>query len=76
MFSEVIHEIYVKEYEEILLKGIKQYEEKGENDEEAVGIVNFLKNHVYPKYESTLGDAWTVKVSENQKKIDEFYKPK
>ena len=73
MFSEIVHEGYAKEYEEILLKGIENYE-RNNGDVISTNIVYFLVQHVYPKYYNSLGAAWTTTVSENEKKIDEFYK--
>lgn len=76
MFSEIIHEGYVKEYEEILIAGIEEYENNGEGEysNEYVAVITFLKKHVYPKYDSALGDAYITVVTDNQKRIDEFFK--
>jgi hypothetical protein len=72
MFSEIHAESHAKEYEDILLKGIENYE-RNNGDVISTNIVYFLKQHVYPKYDNALGEAWRTTVPDNQKKIDEFY---
>ena len=73
MFSEVIHDSYADEYEEILIKGIENYE-RNNGDDISTNIVYFLVQHILPKYNNALDKAWKITVSDNEKKIDKFYK--
>ena len=64
MFSEINAESEAKEYEHILMEGIKS-----DNSD----IFEFCKKHIYPKYQYALADAWRSSVTEIEKTIREKY---
>ena len=76
MISETIAERQAQDYEKILLAAIDEYlSDDAFNDNENSGgaILGFCKEHIYPRYQFELGDAWRTERTIEQIKIENFF---
>jgi len=75
IYSEALAESNARDYEEILLAVIVDYYDYDHiQDTYPKRLALFAKEHIYPKYQKELQEAYRNNKKKDQKKIEKFFK--